>query len=864
MDIEIQVLDLLFRRVSAEQVLARLERDTLTQPGQDAFLEQDRDAFLDAVDITLANYSKDEQQLLFDYHVGQRIRELSEELNLPPSRFLLPLDFARRALVRRDDGLACSIHRVLPWREAYLLLGQDLFVCAYLALLDEQDAVSRRNFSWPAVLRTDLPELNQLLDRGLAENHYHLNGSAQSFALTWCGLMNTPQTIREDSKYFGRFLQPSTIRRPRDSLLDNRARVQYAAACRCCLFQCLRDRQLRPGTDAGSFLDDFLPFDAVRGKIQILRELYGARLPQPDGRTECLDYALEPELLLPDAPYRALAGERSFLYGCFRACWRGRFSPREQQLFYLYLLLKHGFRSEMIQVNRQTGFENFSDYQDRKTKLFPSAAYGLEAQRTALNAPLLEGSVTSLEARICPEETSKELRALIEQIDRDYHFSQPGGQHQVPGLEEVPGPEEAGQLPYFFVVHFPKQADDRPGRPFTSVCRHQRYRKKVETWALALADALWRYPNLRRRVRGIDGCSHEIGCRPEVFAPAFRYLRGLRDTGWRPEDFTQASPPIRLAVTYHVGEDFLDIPSALRAMDEAIGFFHYRRGDRVGHALALGVDPADYYRGKGCVTLSKQERLDDLVWLLYRGRELGVALPPELESAMREEAGILLREIYGRAIREGQWSVSLQEYHCAMQLRGDDPLLYRTMHYRAPDEPCHPFSAARTDPRPKLRHYREDPVLAGLYYYYHFGEEEKRRGRMCCQVEPTPVAVDYISRCQDAMMALLAREGIVVECNPSSNVLIGTFGDYASHPIFRFHNDGFETDPQRRAACPQVQVCVNTDDLGVFDTSLEFEYALLYHALRQQAPHRLSADTMRYLENLRQMGQRAVFPAAWV
>ena len=32
------------------------------------------------------------------------------------------------------------------------------------------------------------------------------------------------------------------------------------------------------------------------------------------------------------------------------------------------------------------------------------------------------------------------------------------------------------------------------------------------------------------------------------------------------------------------------------------------------------------------------------------------------------------------------------------------------------------------------------------------------------------------------------RRGIVVECNPTSNVLIGTFETYEKHPIFRFYD----------------------------------------------------------------------------
>ncbi len=40
--------------------------------------------------------------------------------------------------------------------------------------------------------------------------------------------------------------------------------------------------------------------------------------------------------------------------------------------------------------------------------------------------------------------------------------------------------------------------------------------------------------------------------------------------------------------------------------------------------------------------------------------------------------------------------------------------------------------------------------------------------------------------------SILSAGGIVVECNPTSNVLIGTFETYEKHPIFRFYDSGLE------------------------------------------------------------------------
>lgn len=42
-------------------------------------------------------------------------------------------------------------------------------------------------------------------------------------------------------------------------------------------------------------------------------------------------------------------------------------------------------------------------------------------------------------------------------------------------------------------------------------------------------------------------------------------------------------------MTYHTGEDFLDIVDGLRAIDEAMLFLQMEKGERLGHAMALGV-----------------------------------------------------------------------------------------------------------------------------------------------------------------------------------------------------------------------------------------------------------------------------------
>ena len=625
-------------------------------------------------------------------------------------------------------------------------------------------------------------------------------------------------------------------------------------------------KKLERGEEDSTDWAELTKLSLERGDWNLIRGLrlnYGADIPQPEGGWACLDYALERSFYqsMDNEPYRVLAGERSFLMCCFSQLMRGRMDRKTRLAFYLYLLLKIQFRSELIQVNRHVGFQNFSDYQTRKTWLFEQhSCYRAELMRMALNAPLSSGSVVSLETRMSPPKSTRETYDRVAQADKLMLFAD---RDQSIGICPERKPDR--NSPFFYVFHYTKCKDEDWSKRdrLAVICRHHKLRKRVRTQSVAMAQALSNSSYLRQRIRGIDCASNEIGCPPEVFAQAYRFMRGYKEGDFCRENVFVEKETRRLCATYHVGEDFLDIASALRAIDEAVKLLGLQRGDRIGHALGLGVSPELHYSQKGhCIYLSKQERLDDLVWILYRSRELDLHIDAHLYGLLKEEAETLLIEIYGDAMHSENWHIGLTDYYCAMKLRGDDPQCYREKVLRRPRDitPYESFALIPGDET--LDTYRNYEPYQGLYFYYHYDLEVKRRGS---QVVSREITLDYIhlmSNAQQKLQEELERRGIIVECNPSSNVLIGTFENYREHPIFRFHNLGLEPDAQG----PQLEVCINTDDLGVFDTSLEFEYALLFDALiKEHKPDGTrkyrQEQILHYLEQLRCMGHCAVFPA---
>ena len=193
-------------------------------------------------------------------------------------------------------------------------------------------------------------------------------------------------------------------------------------------------------------------------------------------------------------------------------------------------------------------------------------------------------------------------------------------------------------------------------------------RKKTEKYANAIVALFEKGGEVNHFIRGIDACANEIGCRPEVFAQFYRYLLDysipMRENG----DF-------HLMATYHAGEDFLDIVDGLRAIEEVMLFCGLYRGCRIGHALALGINPADYYQFKNNIlVLPKQDLLDNITWLLAKIKEYGCPLEGRLESLLENKFYELFNEIYLECL--GYNEMNYWDYYNSWRLRGDNPCNY--------------------------------------------------------------------------------------------------------------------------------------------------------------------------------------------
>lgn len=854
MEIEITNLKIIFKEISYRNInngnLKDRDRTWVSHSkiGKEIYMQEARRAF--------CNKTEDEMQNT--YHLLEQ--SMFDPVTKKSSVFNAVMALAEKLLIYDGEEIRCKIDELLRWREVSFQLGEDLLTCAFLAAEDLRYGITTKFFAWQPIIRSDDDRLYNILDRGMAENHFHLAGSTRIFELNWVCLMNLIEGRLHDFRKISRGMQTYTVDRfdPEAKNEDLYTVCQRAAILRCYLFCVLKQNKYlkeKAETILG-YTKNSISVNSCVWEIQdlviVCKNKYGAKITDQGA----LDYALEKDMIdRNDNSCRLLAGERRFLYECYRAAKTNQFNEYQKNCFYKYLMLRVSFRGEMIQINKRKGFSNFDGYQSRKEIFIEGEkAYEKELVRIALNETLRKENIRSLEARICPKKHSTDLYEAL------YH-----NEKIVKELENKSANGEDVTEKLIYVLHFPKIPDEKfyMGVPRNNNARMLAFKQMRSTVAF-----LEKETRMNKYIRGIDTCASELDCRPEVYAQIYRYMSNVvfKTSVKGKMGIVQANKKLRL--TYHVGEDFLDIVDGLRAIDEVLLFCGLGRGSRLGHALALGIDPDAYYKYKNKkLVLPKQILLDDLAWLLVKAEETGCRIDSQLNEELKEKFYYLYTEIYGKS-KVGTDEVLCMDYYQSWKLRGDDPRLYLL-----PDEI---YERKLENPKRELQRFdkyafndgleeqgkiiRKRKKIRKLYRAYHYSESVREKGNEQAEFKVDERYADVVRQVQDKMIAQLVKEGIAIETNPSSNYLIGTIQKYDEHPILRFNSRKLKETERNMS----LNVSINTDDQGVFDTLLENEYALMTLALKKKKdkdnqPEYDIEDIYEWIDYVRQMGLEQSF-----
>lgn len=488
------------------------------------------------------------------------------------------------------------------------------------------------------------------------------------------------------------------------------------------------------------------------------------------------------------------------------------------------------------------GFANFSDYQGRKYLfLKKGSVYDAIAPQIAI-ASSLSDRQKWLEARITPCDSYRSLDKFINKIEDSVNK----------GLLTFDISDRLRER-YSIILHFIKNGDSKMKRLENKNMfpRHYTLRKKIKKESLALSE--WRSRCMSQgrplRIVGVDAASSEIACRPEVFGQGYRFLKNFQSASGYCKDSHE------LGFTFHVGEDFLDIVDGLRAIRESLIFLNLENRDRIGHALVLGTDVEKYYMKRGYyVSMTKQMLLDNIAWLYFEGstcvgfNKIAVHLKAQFEK--------YFNEIYAKSIAQNKndlFSISIEDYYQSWFLRGDAPHKY--MNPNSLDESLSGFyDLYAFNERAEVREARSNPKACYLYYLYHYDNMVYDEGSKSEQVKLNEDMIFVIKQLQAKLLSEIERLHISIETNPTSNYRIGDFDRYDEHPILQFFNYGLKHEG---TAEHSVTVSINTDDKGVFSTSLEREFSVMAAALEKKCDIGNGGNSPRmiydWLDRIREM-----------
>ncbi len=761
-----------------------------------------------------------------------------------PSVLNILLHFTWDKLVVDDTSLICRYRNLDDWQEATMRLGEDIFTTSFLAAYDLFKCNKHRTcFSWDPYLGVETDDMNVLFKRDISELHAHLKGSSMNFELSWLSLMNYPcHREAEVLKLFReRNIQEDDLKE-RD-LFELYQCLALAVALRLYLFE----RQINETTDRTEEWIEKICNCVVVSEIQpylkdmstyiwCLRSEYGRVYYNLGFHKKSPDYAINDK---SDGINTILSGERSILYNAFRAAYDC--DEKISLYLYAYIIFKQQFREKMIQMNDVVGFANFDIYEQRKSCFIPEGSVyeKLLTPMAFLTFLVPDKPKRYMEGRVTPKEMVENNSQSIRTMDRLV-------KSWLPNEKEDDGKRiEDRVFNGYYIFHFIKTPDCKPSELSP---RHHHLRRKVKKQAISLYDYRRKGYKSASRVVGIDAANSEIKCRPEVFAQAFRFLR-RHTIQENVENHLSA-----LGMTYHVGEDFYDIVDGLRAVDEVLTFINFRSNDRLGHALVLGTDVARFYENRDkTIRATRQVLLDNFVWLYVRVANMAGHI--SLCEYLEYEAKHLYRQIFDGT--ECDIPFDINDYYDSWLLRGDAP--ETALKEIKPENSISDWDkAAMNDGEADVNRARRNVKAKSLYYEYHFNKRAKENGNKSVIL---PLAhnhyAEFIKMVDDVRELLLSkveRLHIGIECNPSSNLRIGEMASYIEHPILKFNNFGLNTPYKLH----DISVSINTDDSGVFSTSLEREYELMGIALEKTDDERFQNSPRAVREWLNRVRKMSV------
>ena len=596
-------------------------------------------------------------------------------------------------------------------------------------------------------------------------------------------------------------------------------------------------------------------------------------------------------------PYRycRTSSELIFLFRCLSFLKQNGNDLWLMRLFLQYLRRKNGYFSEIIQTNNIQGLANFTLYYRQMGQKQKAVLKMDERQETILrNISLSVLHLKKLEIRIAldmyggavlsdsvrnilKQEIKSAILECVKKILLAYQKNmreamniwdneQKVTKEKLKCLDELCNSGKAMFPTLGIIIHFIKRnavenrigdmcwvrnAEEKGNSDHILVLR-----EKMVLWAEMIEELRSSIPLLGKYIVGIDAASEENNAEPWIFAPVYTAIRNKRLTRPLVQDQNGAVFRVNnIGFTYHVGEEFRHFLSGLRHIDEVVEHFFYKSGDRLGHAIVLGINVKEWIERNDVITIPVIEQMENLLWLwgnmVYRNWVIEIATEV-LEGKILSYAKMIYAEINGMTVHMlydayiEKFQYNYKNSFRKEKLYIQDETEAQNVGENGVGHFCKYYSLKKS---PYGVLWTKEKIFCTFFCPLYYAKMQRP---IFINVDEEELTV--LQKAQQYVLREVEQKGIYIETNPTSNLSIGEGQELYDQHILRLNSsDLVSTDKDKREAL----ITVNSDDPIIFNTNTENELAYMYYALvyKGYAKERV----LRWIDKVRQMGMDSSF-----
>lgn len=675
------------------------------------------------------------------------------------------------------------------YRHYTMSLDEDFLILFKFISLRLEKNIDCKIFNWSTPIDNNNSLLNKILKKGVADNHVHLWSAIPLFKITWEFFMNN---VCEDI-----LLIPIKENIACNDI--NSEEILKASIIRLYFYFKINGKNNKSDeydkfesyiySMTNKLIKNNINFDVEKKKIQkvinfLLKrkefnsKIYSDYMMNLSNQNESKNYVME----------------RWFLYTVILDLIKGKENSKDKFLLITYIKIKEEFRSRITQTIGSNGFNSFQKINRNKKRIME--LYGdFEKLLNPYISEIVENNeIKKLEVRVKIKDTAEETAKYIEYINNNIG-------------EDIKRKNIINYILYFSRKYEETNEQDE-------VYRDEIKRRVIDIENEILNSFFSKFI-ISKKIVALDVCSREKNYKPEVYSKIYNSSEYIYNC--------------KLKKTYHVGEEYVDFLDGLRAIDEAIEYLGLNKGDRLSHALPLEQDVYKWYKEKDyIIETSIENYLDNITWLFFNlSKEI---VSHDFLENLKLEFYRIFNILYVKNLDiEDMSNIENKQMRafCKTMINLKHMTYDISDFYKA-------WKKRKEDPEKlidELLESESEKKELFLCINYFFNEKIRKKGKNPIKKKINKEEISIIKTIQEKIRNKIVEKEIYVESCPSSNIFLGEIKEYSEHPIV---NMFFREKNQNENFNQEIISSINTDDAGIFSTSIKNEYSIVAYSIKKK------------------------------